>query len=289
MVGQGTASGSGIDPHPSGPREVWKLRTTGPSRFSGPADEIKCKANVRCPTADSRAARTFASETSRTLRSWYARHHVQRPAVRYANLSGSIREVTEMPNLIEVQKASYDPVPHRGRAQGRSFRRGLQAVFKSVFPITDFSNTASLEFVKYEFEQPKYDVDECRQRDMTFAAPLKVTLRLIVFEVDEETGAALGQGHQGAGRLHGRHALHDVERHLHRQRHRARDRFTDAPLAGRLLRPRQGQDPLVRQAAVCRAHHPVSRFLARPRVRRQGHRLCAYRPSPQDSGSPRCS
>ena len=66
---------------------------------------------------------------------------------------------------------------------------GLQSVFKSVFPITDFSNTASLEFVKYEFEPPKYDVDECRQRDMTFAAPLKVTLRLIVFEVDEETGA----------------------------------------------------------------------------------------------------
>jgi DNA-directed RNA polymerase subunit beta len=102
---------------------------------------------------------------------------------------GSIREVTEMPNLIEVQKASYDQFllvdePKSGRPE-----EGLQAVFKSVFPITDFSNTASLEFVKYEFEQPKYDVDECRQRDMTFAAPLKVTLRLIVFEVDEETGA----------------------------------------------------------------------------------------------------
>ena len=102
---------------------------------------------------------------------------------------GSIREVTEMPNLIEVQKASYDQFllvdePKAGRKD-----EGLQAVFKSVFPITDFSNTASLEFVRYEFEQPKYDVDECRQRDMTFAAPLKVTLRLIVFEVDEETQA----------------------------------------------------------------------------------------------------
>ena len=102
---------------------------------------------------------------------------------------GSIREVTEMPNLIEVQKASYDQFllvdePKAGRPD-----EGLQSVFRSVFPITDFSNTASLEFVKYEFEQPKYDVDECRQRDMTFAAPLKVTLRLIVFEVDEETGA----------------------------------------------------------------------------------------------------
>ena len=66
---------------------------------------------------------------------------------------------------------------------------GLQAVFKSVFPISDFSNTSKLEFVKYEFEAPKYDVDECRQRGMTYAAPLKVTLRLIVFDIDEETGA----------------------------------------------------------------------------------------------------
>src|SRR3954464_5964886 len=102
---------------------------------------------------------------------------------------GSIREVTEMPNLIEVQKASYDQFLLVDEPKGGRPEEGLQAVFKSVFPITDFSNTASLEFVRYEFEQPKYDVDECRQRDMTFAAPLKVTLRLIVFEVDEETGA----------------------------------------------------------------------------------------------------
>ncbi|MDR3472155.1 MAG: DNA-directed RNA polymerase subunit beta [Devosia sp.] len=102
---------------------------------------------------------------------------------------GSIREVTEMPNLIEVQKASYDQFLLVDEPKGGRLEEGLQAVFKSVFPITDFSNTASLEFVRYEFEQPKYDVDECRQRDMTFAAPLKVTLRLIVFEVDEETGA----------------------------------------------------------------------------------------------------
>jgi DNA-directed RNA polymerase subunit beta len=94
-----------------------------------------------------------------------------------------------MPNLIEVQKASYDQFLIVDEPKGGRADEGLQSVFRSVFPITDFSNTASLEFVKYEFEQPKYDVDECRQRDMTFAAPLKVTLRLIVFEVDEETGA----------------------------------------------------------------------------------------------------
>ena len=102
---------------------------------------------------------------------------------------GSIREVAEMPNLIEVQKASYDQFLLVDEPKGGRPEEGLQAVFKSVFPISDFSNTALLEFVKYEFEQPKYDVDECRQRGMTFAAPLKVTLRLIVFDVDPDTQA----------------------------------------------------------------------------------------------------
>jgi DNA-directed RNA polymerase subunit beta len=94
-----------------------------------------------------------------------------------------------MPNLIEVQKASYDQFLQIYEPPGGRPDEGLQTVFKSVFPISDFSNTSMLEFVKYEFEPPKYDVDECRQRGMTYAAPLKVTLRLIVFDIDEETGA----------------------------------------------------------------------------------------------------
>ena len=102
---------------------------------------------------------------------------------------GKIKEVAEMPNLIEVQKASYDQFLMVDEPKGGRPDEGLQAVFKSVFPISDFSNTALLEFVKYTFEPPKYDVDECRQRGMTFAAPLKVTLRLIVFDVDPDTGA----------------------------------------------------------------------------------------------------
>ena len=102
---------------------------------------------------------------------------------------GDIREVAEMPNLIEVQKASYDQFLMVEEPKGGRPEEGLQAVFKSVFPISDFAGTAFLEFVRYEFEAPKYDVDECRQRGMTFAAPLKVTLRLIVFDVDEDTGA----------------------------------------------------------------------------------------------------
>ncbi len=102
---------------------------------------------------------------------------------------GHIREVAEMPNLIEVQKASYDQFLLVDEVEGGRPDEGLQSVFKSVFPVSDFAGTALLEFVKYEFEQPKFDVDECRARGMTFAAPLKVTLRLIVFDVDPDTGA----------------------------------------------------------------------------------------------------
>jgi DNA-directed RNA polymerase subunit beta len=102
---------------------------------------------------------------------------------------GHITEAAEMPNLIEVQKSSYDQFLMVDEPEGGRSDEGLQAVFKSVFPISDFAGTAMLEFVRYEFDPPKYDVEECRQRDMTYAAPLKVTLRLIVFDVDQETGA----------------------------------------------------------------------------------------------------
>ena len=99
---------------------------------------------------------------------------------------GKIPEVAEMPNLIEVQKASYDQFLMVEEPEGGRADEGLQAVFKSVFPISDFSGAATLDFVSYEFEAPKFDVEECRQRDLTYAAPLK---RLIVFDIDEDTGA----------------------------------------------------------------------------------------------------
>jgi DNA-directed RNA polymerase subunit beta len=102
---------------------------------------------------------------------------------------GRIAEITRMPNLIEVQKMSYDHFLQIGVPADRRENVGLQEVFKSVFPIKDFAERAELQFVKYELEDPKYDVEECQQRGMTFAAPLKVTLRLVVWDVDEETGA----------------------------------------------------------------------------------------------------
>src|SRR5204862_1001459 len=86
---------------------------------------------------------------------------------------GHIREVAEMPNLIEVQKQSYDQFLMVHEPEGGRLDEGLQAVFRSVFPIRDFGDRAQLEFVRYAFEQPKYDVDACQQRGMTFPAPLK--------------------------------------------------------------------------------------------------------------------
>jgi len=102
---------------------------------------------------------------------------------------GRIPEAIRMPNLIEVQRSSYEQFLQRDVRPANRIDDGLEAVFKSVFPVKDFNERATLEYVSYEFEEPKYDVEECIQRDITYAAPLKVKLRLIVFEMDEETGA----------------------------------------------------------------------------------------------------
>jgi len=102
---------------------------------------------------------------------------------------GRIPEIASMPNLIEVLQNSYGQFLQKDVAAGERREVGLQEVFKSVFPIRDFSDRAELQFVRYELEEPKFDVQECEQRGMTYAAPLKVTLRLVVWDVDDDTGA----------------------------------------------------------------------------------------------------
>src|SRR6187399_2877076 len=99
-----------------------------------------------------------------------------------------LKQVIEIPNLIDIQKRSYDKFLQIDIPVDKREDIGLQGVFKSVFPIKDFSETSSLEFVSYNLEKPKYDVDECRARGMTFAAPIKVVIRLVVWDVNEETG-----------------------------------------------------------------------------------------------------
>ena len=162
-----------------------------------------------------------------------------------------IKKIIEIPNLIDIQKQSYDKFLQIDIPQEKREDIGLQGVFKSVFPIKDFSETSSLEFVSYNLEKPKYDVDECRQRGMTFAAPIKVVIRLVVWD-ERRDRLAVDPRRQRAGSLLRRDPADDRERHVHHQRHRARHRQPAAPLAGRVLRSRQGQDPLVGQAARTR-------------------------------------
>ncbi len=102
---------------------------------------------------------------------------------------GKIDAVIDMPSLIEVQTGSYSSFINNVEMDGSHCEFGLEEVFKSVFPISDFAGNGELEFVKYELEEPKYDVDECLRRDLTYSAPVKATLRLVVFDVDEATGS----------------------------------------------------------------------------------------------------
>jgi DNA-directed RNA polymerase subunit beta len=99
-----------------------------------------------------------------------------------------LAEPPEIPNLIEIQKQSYEKFLQAHVDPDKREDFGLQGVFKSVFPIKDFQGTAALEFVSYHLEKPKYDVDECHQRGMTFAAPIKVMIRLVAWDKDEATG-----------------------------------------------------------------------------------------------------
>ncbi|HKR17085.1 DNA-directed RNA polymerase subunit beta [Rhizorhapis sp.] len=104
---------------------------------------------------------------------------------RIRKVFGNIHEVVQMPNLIEVQRESYEQFLRSNPAVG--YVSGLEKTLRSVFPIRDFAGTAEMDFVQYELEEPKYDTEECRQRGITYAAPMRVTLRLIVFEVDQDT------------------------------------------------------------------------------------------------------
>jgi len=100
---------------------------------------------------------------------------------------GKIPSIVEIPNLIEVQKRSYEAFLQKDVSPDRREEAGLQGVFRSVFPIEDYNGNARLEFDSYHFGDPKYTVEECHDRGMTFAIPLKVTLRLVVYDQDKES------------------------------------------------------------------------------------------------------
>ena len=98
-------------------------------------------------------------------------------------------QIIEPPHLIAMQRESYEHFLQKDTPPDQRKEHGLQGIFHSIFPITDFNGLCSLEFVRYSFGEPKYTVAECIERGMTFEAPVKITVRLISFDVDAETGA----------------------------------------------------------------------------------------------------
>ena len=102
---------------------------------------------------------------------------------------GNLRRVLEVPNLIDIQRRSYKKFLQSAVGPDERPNTGLQGVFRSVFPIKDFTGTAELDFVRYIIDEPKYSVDECHQRGNTFSAPLKGTVQLITYDIDPETQA----------------------------------------------------------------------------------------------------
>ncbi len=197
---------------------------------------------------------------------------------------GRIPEVAPMPNLIEVQRSSYDHFLQMG-VQARAARQCRAAgsvqvglsdprFFRARPARIRALRVGGAEIRCRRVPAARHHLCRAAQGD---AAPRRLGRR-------RGHRLALDPRHQGAGRLYGRHAADDAQRHVHHQRHRAGHRLADAPQPRRVLRPRQGQDAFLGQISVRGAGHPVSRLVARFRVRRQGPRLCPHRPAPQTAG-----
>ncbi len=116
-----------------------------------------------------------------------ARTYTERKRIRKS--FARIPEITPLPNLIELQTTSYEKFLQMDVPADKRAPMGLQEVFQFAFPISDFSEKAQLEFFRYDYDPPKYDMEECKQRGMTYAAPLRVTFRLVVWDIDEDTGS----------------------------------------------------------------------------------------------------
>ena len=188
------------------------------------------------------------------------------------------------PYLLAIQLDSYRRFLQADVEESKRDEIGLHAAFDSVFPISSYSGNATLEYVSYRLGEPVFDVKECQLRGLTYAAPLRVKVRLVVLD-KEASGAKKPVKDVREQEVYlGRAAADDRQRHVHHQRHRARHRLAAAPQPRRVLRSRSRQDAFVGQTAVLRAHHSLSRLLAGLRVRPEGLRVRAHRPPPQTAG-----
>jgi DNA-directed RNA polymerase subunit beta len=170
---------------------------------------------------------------------------------------GKRDSVLEVPYLLQMQKDAYTAFLQADVAPQKRTIEGLQAAFDSAFPIVSHNGFVEMKFIEYNLAKPAFDVRECQTRGLTFASAVRAKVQLIIYDRESSTPAVQGrEGSEGAGGLHGRSAAHDRQGLVHHQRHRARDRLAAAPLAGRVLRARQGQDAQLGQAAVLGPDHP---------------------------------
>ena len=106
---------------------------------------------------------------------------------------GVLADTVDMPNLIEIQRESYEQFLTSKAKETKKSDIGIEDALKSIFPVKDYAGRMSLKYISYKLERPKYDVLECRQRGLSYAAALKVTFRLDIVNIDQETGSQIGQ------------------------------------------------------------------------------------------------
>ena len=190
---------------------------------------------------------------------------------------GKLPSILNVPYLLSIQLDSYQKFLQEAVAPEAREDMGLHAAFRSVFPIVSYSGNAALEYVSYRLGDPVFDVKECQLRGLTYAAPLRVLVRLVIYDKEASTATKkkvkdIREQEVYLGEMplmtdHGTFVINGTERVIVSQLHRS---------PGRVLRPRQRQDALFGQAVVLRARHSVSRLVARFRVRSEGLRCsCA--------------
>ncbi len=154
---------------------------------------------------------------------------------------GKRESVLNVPYLLTMQRESYVAFLQKDVPPAKRKPEGLQAAFLSAFPITSHNGFVEMKFLEFNMARPAFDVRECQQRGLTYAAAVRAKLQMIIYDRESHPRQG-GQGDQGARGLHGRSAAHDRLRLFHRQWHRARHRQPAAPLTRRVLRARQRQD-----------------------------------------------
>ena len=198
---------------------------------------------------------------------------------------GKRESILEVPYLLAIQLDSYRKFLQADASRGAPRRcRPARRVQERVSDRQLFGQRHS-RVRDYRLGDPVFDVKECQLRGLTYAAPLRVKVRLVVYDKETSTPTKKTVKDIREQEVYlGEMPLDDRQRHVRRQRHRARHRLPAAPLARRVLRSRPRQDAQLGQAAVLRAHHSLPRLVARFRVRSEGLCVCAYRPAPQAAG-----